>query len=164
MRLQKIDASFEARIFCRKEIDMEYNAIAKNVKVSPRKVRLVADSVRTLSVSRALTALLVSRKRGAVSLKKALDSAVSNAVNNNGAKKDDLKIKEINVTEGIRYKRYHFAGRGRTRPYVKRTSHINVVLEDGIMQQMPEVVLPNESAKTEADTKVKEDTKGGKKR
>ena len=120
---------------------MEYNATAKNIKVSPRKVRLVADSVRDLSIAKALTALMVSRKRGAVSLKKALQSAVANAVNNNNAKKDDLKIKEINVTEGIRYKRYHFAGRGRTRPYMKRTSHINVILEDSITREMPKVMV-----------------------
>ena len=66
---------------------MEYNATAKNIKVSPRKVRLVADSVSDLSIAKALTALMVSRKRGAVSLKKALQSAVANAVNNNSAKK-----------------------------------------------------------------------------
>lgn len=120
---------------------MEYNASAKNIKVSPRKVRLVADSVRDLSIAQALTALMVSRKRGAISLKKALQSAVANAVNNNNAKKDDLKIKEINVTEGIRYKRYHFAGQGRTRPYMKRTSHINVILEDSITREMPKVMV-----------------------
>lgn len=121
---------------------MEYNAIAKNVKVSPRKVRLVADSVRSLSIPKAVTALMVSRKRGAVSLKKALDSAVANAVNNNSAKKDDLKIKTINVTEGITYKRFHYAGRGRTRPYTKRTSHINVILEDNVKMEMPQIAMP----------------------
>lgn len=120
---------------------MEYQAIAKNIKVSPRKVRLVADQIRDLSVSGALTTLMVSRKRGAVSLKKALESAMANAVNNNNAKKDDLKIKTISVTEGIRYKRYHFAGRGRTRPYVKRTSHINVVLMDGVERTLPAIKL-----------------------
>lgn len=125
---------------------MEYTATAKNIKVSPRKVRLVADSIRELSVARALTALMVSRKRGAVSLKKALDSAVANAVNNNSAKKDDLKIKTINVTEGLRYKRFHFAGRGRTRPYMKRTSHINVILEDSIVREMPKLNLETKPA------------------
>lgn len=141
--------------------------MSKNVKVSPRKVRLVADSIRDLNVSSALTALMVSRKRGAVSLKKALESAIANAVNNNSAKKDSLKIKTINVTEGLRYKRYHFAGRGRTRPYVKRTSHINVVLEDGVVIDMPKVALPQPETKEEvksksAVTKVAAD-KGGKK-
>lgn len=121
---------------------MQYNALAKNVKVSPRKVRLVADSVRDLSIAAALTQLMVSRKRGAVSLKKALESAMANAVNNNSAKKDDLKIKTINITEGIKYKRFHYAGRGRTRPYMKRTSHINVILEDNVAMDMPKMVIP----------------------
>ena len=136
---------------------MEYIATAKNIKVSPRKVRLVADSVRDLSIAKAITALMVSRKRGAVSLKKALQSAIANAVNNNNAKKDDLKIKTINVTEGIRYKRYHFAGRGRTRPYMKRTSHINVVLEDAIVQEMPKVMVnaPIKEAEIVTEKKVK---------
>lgn len=136
---------------------MEYYAITKNVKVSPRKVRLVADSVRDLPVAKAITALMVSRKRGAVSLKKTLESAIANATNNNSAKKDDLKIKTINVTEGIRYKRYHFAGRGRTRPYMKRTSHINIILEDGIVREIPQVALPP----AKPVSKVKETTKKG---
>lgn len=140
--------------------------MSKNIKVSPRKVRLVADSVRALSVARALTALVVSRKRGAVSLKKVLDSAVANAVNNNSAKKDDLKIKEINVTEGIRYKRYHFAGRGRTRPYMKRTSHINIVLEDSVVREMPKVALPAEPVieEVKGEKSMKENKKGGAKK
>lgn len=146
---------------------MEYNAIAKNVKVSPRKVRLVADSIRDLSIPSALTALMVSKKRGSVSLKKVLESAIANAVNNKSAKKDGLKIKTINVTEGIMYKRYHFAGRGRTRPYTKRTSHINIVLEDNMSVEMPKVVMPEikkeeTKEKKSAGAKVLSD-KGGKK-
>jgi large subunit ribosomal protein L22 len=139
---------------------MEYFATAKNIKVSPRKVRLVADSIRKLSISQATTALLVSRKRGAVSLKKTLDSAVANAVNNKSAKKDELKIKTINVTEGIAYKRYHYAGQGRTRPYVKKTSHINVVLEDNVKIEMPEIITPAMAPEVKP---VKEVKKGAKK-
>jgi large subunit ribosomal protein L22 len=139
---------------------MEYFATAKNIKVSPRKVRLVADSIRKLSISQATTALLVSRKRGAVSLKKTLDSAVANAVNNKSAKKDELKIKTINVTEGIAYKRYHYAGRGRTSPYVKKTSHINVVLEDNVKIEMPEIIT---TAMAPEVKPVKEVKKGAKK-
>lgn len=142
---------------------MQYTATAKNVKVSPRKVRLVADSIRDLSISSALTALMVSKKRGSVSLKKALESAVANAVNNKSAKKDGLKIKTINITEGIMYKRYHFAGRGRTRPYTKRSSHINIILEDNTVMDIPQVVMPeikDESKKAEVKTSKE---KGGKK-
>ena len=139
---------------------MQYNALAKNVKVSPRKVRLVADSIRDLTVAKALTQLMVSRKRGAVSLKKALESAMANAVNNSNAKKDDLKIKTINITEGIKYKRYHFAGRGRTRPYMKRTSHINVILEDNVKIGIPKIAMPEGPKVVEG--KIEEKKKGAK--
>lgn len=61
--------------------------LLKTWKVSPRKVRLVADSIRDLTVAKALTQLIVCRKRGAVSLKKALESAMANAVNNSNAEK-----------------------------------------------------------------------------
>lgn len=137
---------------------MEYRAIAKNVKVSPRKVRLVSDSIRDLTVAKAITQLVVSPKRAALPIKKTIESAMANAVNNNNAKKDDLVIKTINITEGITYKRYHFAGRGRTRPYTKRTSHINIILEDKAVQQAP--VL----AKSESKTEDKTIGKGGSKK
>jgi len=129
---------------------MEYRAIAKNVKISPRKVRLVADSVRKLSVPAALTQLVVLHQRAALPIKKTLESAIANATNNESANKDNLKIKEINITEGIAYKRYHFAGRGRMRPYVKKTSHIRITLEDTVVAAKPVVtpeVIKNENEK-----------------
>lgn len=107
---------------------MEYKAVAQNIKVTPRKARLVADAVRGLSVANALSQLNVLHKRAAVPLKKVLDSAVANAVHNGKEGKGDLVIKEIMVNEGISYKRYHFAARGRIRPYKKRTSNIRVVV------------------------------------
>lgn len=133
---------------------MEYRAVAKNVKISPRKVRLVADSVRKLSVPAALTQLVVLRQRAALPIKKTLESAIANATNNESANKDNLKIKEINITEGIVYKRYHFAGRGRMRPYVKKTSHIRITLEDTVVAAKP-VVTP-EVIKNENEKKTKE--------
>ncbi len=129
---------------------MEYRAVAKNVKISPRKVRLVADSVRKLSVPAALTQLVVLRQRAALPIKKTLESAIANATNNESANKGNLKIKEINITEGIAYKRYHFAGRGRMRPYVKKTSHIRITLEDTVVAAKPVVtpeVIKNENEK-----------------
>jgi len=140
---------------------MEYRAVAKNIKISPRKVRLVADGIRDLTVAKAITQLMVSPKRGAQPIKKTLESAIANAVNNNNAKKDSLVIKAINVTEGIAYKRYHFAGRGRTRPYTKKTSHINIILEDNISIEMPkidEAKAPKVAAK-KTETVKKEEAK-----
>lgn len=140
---------------------MEYRAVAKNIKISPRKVRLVADSVRKLSLPAALTQLVVLRQRAAIPLKKTIESAIANAANNDNAQKDNLKIKSINITEGITYKRYHFAGRGRMRPYVKRTSHIHITLEDSKIVAKSVVtpdVIKNENIKT---TRAKNE-KGGK--
>lgn len=104
--------------------------IAKNVKISPRKIRLVSDAVRDLSLVDMLSELAVLEKRAATPLRKALESAVSNANHVSKLKKEDLEVTLINITEGIKYKRFRYAGRGRTRPYVKRTSHINIILED----------------------------------
>lgn len=140
---------------------MDYRARAKNVKVSPRKVRLVADQIRELTIAKALIQLTVSPKRGAVSLKKALASAVANAVNNNNANKDGLKIKSINITEGIKYKRYRYAGRGRTRPYVKRTSHIDVILEDGVVKPMSKVMADAEQKVELVEGEVVNEVKKG---
>lgn len=106
----------------------DYIAEARNVHISPRKVRLVADYVSDMSLTQALLNLALLKKRAAIPLKKAIESAVANAVNNFKIEKDSLKIKEILVNEGIRYKRFHFASRGRTRPYIRRASHIRVVL------------------------------------
>lgn len=107
---------------------MEYKAVGENIKVAPRKARLVADSVRGLSVAHALSQLSLLRKRAAVPLKKVLDSAVANAVHNGKEGKGDLVIKEIMINEGVSYKRYHYAARGRIRPYKKRTSNIRIIV------------------------------------
>lgn len=109
---------------------MEYRAVAKFIKISPRKVRLVADAVKSLPIEDAKTSLEGLSNRASGPLLKALNSAVANAVNNGSENKGDLSIKEINITEGVRYKRYHYAGRGRVRPYVRRTSHIYVTVAD----------------------------------
>ena len=135
---------------------MEYKAIAKNVKISPRKVRLVADAIKSLTPDVALTKLAVVAKRGAGPIEKVIKSAIANAVNNAKATKENLVIKELYVTEGVTYKRFHFAARGRVHPYKKRTSHITVILEDKAVKE-----LPAPKVKTETDIEVVK--KGGKK-
>ena len=109
---------------------MEIIAKSKSVRVAPRKVRLVADSIRNLSAEDALKTLSVINKRGAYVLGKTLKSAIANAVNNANAKKEALFIKSINVTEGISFKRFHPSTRGRVHPYKKRGSNITIVLEE----------------------------------
>ena len=100
----------------------------KNYRQSPRKVRLVANLVRGKSILRALTALSFLEKKSALPIKKLLESAVSNA-ENQGAKKEDLVISDIQVDEGISFTRYRPRARGRAAPIQRRSSHINVKLD-----------------------------------
>ncbi len=109
---------------------MEIRAESKSVRISPRKVRLVADTVRNLSVSQALNMLTVTQKRASVAIEKTIKSAVANAVHNAKVKADGLIIKSIEVFEGSSLKRFHASTRGRTHPYKKRSSHIKIVLTD----------------------------------
>ena len=131
---------------------MEYIAIAKNIKMSPRKVRLIADGVKKKNLAVALQSLMVMNKRAADPIKKAIDSAVANATNNFSAKKEDLSIRDIIIGEGVSMKRFHFAGRGRTRPYKRRTSQIRVILADS--------KLKTENLKLKTEDKVQKEKKG----
>lgn len=142
---------------------MEYIAIAKNIKTSPRKMRLVVDGVKNKKLEAALASLIVLNKRASGPLAKAINSAVSNATNNFAADKRDLVIRDIIVTDGPKMKRFHFAGRGRTRPYVRRQSHVRVILADSRVagQKAPVVATAapepkvTETKVVEADLKVK---------
>ena len=104
--------------------------VAKSqVRVAPRKVRLVADAIRSMGMEQALNSLTVIKNRGSVVLEKTLKSAVANAINNNKLKRESLKIKSILVTEAPSYKRFHPSTRGRVHPYKRRGSHVTIVLE-----------------------------------
>ena len=113
-----------------------------SVRISTRKVRLAADSVRKLSLEEALRSLSVLKKRGAVPVEKTLKSAIANAVNNNNLKQESLMIKSIEVFEMPSYKRFHPSTRGRVHPYKRRGSHVKIVLtdnKDGTGTVKPEV-------------------------
>ncbi len=108
---------------------MPVQAIAKSVRISPRKVSVVASLVRGRTVSDALTILAHTPRRAATPVAKTIKSAQANADHNHGYKPDTLRIVEISVTPGIRYKRFRPVSRGMAHPYQKRTSHIRVVVE-----------------------------------
>ena len=106
---------------------MEAKAIAKYVRMSPRKVRRVADLIRGKNVVEALNVLHFTRKAASEPLEKTLRSAVSNILNLDGSSKvdpDELYIKEIRVDEGITLKRFRAAAMGRAVKIRKPTSHI----------------------------------------
>lgn len=107
---------------------MEIVAKSKSVRVSPRKVRLIADAVKKMSINDAVRNLEVIKKRGAYPLLKSLKSAVANAINNTKLSEEKLFIKAIDIVEGPSFKRFHASTRGRIHPYKKRSSHIRVVL------------------------------------
>lgn len=102
----------------------------KYFRLSPRKVRLVVDLIRGLSVSRAMEQLEFSKKRSSDTLLKLLNSAVANAKNNFKLEKENLFISEITVDKGPTLKRWLPRARGRATPINKRSSHISVTLSD----------------------------------
>lgn len=108
---------------------MAVQAIAKGVRMSPRKVSVVAKLVKGRSVEDALTILAHTPRRAATPVVKAIKSAKANADNNHGYKADTLRIIEISVTPGVRYKRFRPVSRGMAHPYQLRTSHIKVVVD-----------------------------------
>lgn len=109
---------------------MEARAIAKNVKIAPRKARLVIDLVRGKKVSEADNILRNLNKEAARLIHKVLVSATANAENNLGLKKEDLIVKEAYINEGLVMKRMKFGSRGHVDPIKKRTSHITIVVSD----------------------------------
>ena len=109
---------------------MEAVAIAKGVRIAPRKARLVIDLIRGKSVEEADKILANINKEAARMSRKVLVSAVANAENNMGLKKESLFVKEAIVNEGQTMKRMKFGSRGHVDPIKKRTSHIKIVVSE----------------------------------
>ena len=101
-------------------------AYAKGVDQAPRKVALVASLVRGRSVADAIVILNHTPKRAAVAVRKAIESAQANAVNNHGFDGKTLVISTLSVTVGTRIKRFKPASRGRALPFQKKSSNILV--------------------------------------
>ena len=126
---------------------MAVKAIAKGVRISPRKVGVVAALVRGRTVADAGVILEHVPRRGpALAVKKAVQSAAANADHNHNLKPGTLTITEISVSPGPRLKRYRPAAHGRALPFMRRTSHIRVVV-DG------EIRAPKKPAKIEKEAK-----------
>lgn len=109
---------------------METTARLRYARLSPQKVRLVADQIRGLPVDRAMNQLGFSNKKAATIIKKVLDSAIANAEHNEGADIDELRVSSVCVDEGSTYKRLRARARGRANRILKRTSHITLTLSD----------------------------------
>ena len=107
---------------------MEAKAIAKMLRVSPIKARLVVDLVRGKKATEALVILSNMNNKSARLTKKVLDSAIANAVNNNGAKIEELFVSEARVDAGPVMKRHMFDSRSHIGHNDKRTSHIVITV------------------------------------
>lgn len=109
---------------------MEVSAIARRIRISPQKVRLVADQIRGKDVASALDLLAYSTKAAATPVRKALESAIANAEHNSGADVDELRVARIFVDEGMTLKRIKPRAKGRADRIFKRTCHITVAVSD----------------------------------
>lgn len=104
--------------------------MAKHMRISPRKVRLIMDQVRGRKVEEALNRLSFAPQRGAFVLKKLINSAVANAEQNLNMDVDKLYIKRIFADEGPTLKRFRARAMGRATRIRKRTSHLTVILDE----------------------------------
>ena len=109
---------------------MEVQAVAKFVKRTPRKARLVADSVKGLRVGDALAYLEFSPKHAAIDVAKVIKSAAANAEHNFNLNREELVVKQLLIDDGPTMKRLRFRSRGMASQFFKRTCHITAVVED----------------------------------
>jgi large subunit ribosomal protein L22 len=123
-------------------------AYAKNVDLAPRKVGLVASLIRGRSVADAIVILSHTPKRAARPLRKVIESAQANAVNNHGFDGKTLVLTTLSVTTGTRLKRFNPASRGRALPYVKKSSNILVEVS-GDLKPKKAAAKPAEETKEE---------------
>lgn len=108
----------------------EVRAMARTLRVSPRKLNLVAEQIRGLPVSRALIELEFSRRRIAGDVRKVLQSAIANAENTHGLDVDRLVVARASVGPGLKARRLRPAGRGRVHPYRKEFSNLEIVVRE----------------------------------
>jgi large subunit ribosomal protein L22 len=105
-------------------------AITRNIRVSPRKLNLVAGSIRNLPVSRAIADLTFSKRRIAKAVKTTLESAIANAENNHQLDVDKLYVQIAEVGRGVVMRRFHARGRGRSATVEKWFSHLKIVVQE----------------------------------
>jgi large subunit ribosomal protein L22 len=110
--------------------DNEAKAIGTNIRVSPRKLNLVAQSIRGKRAEVALNELTFSQKRVAGQVKKVLQSAIANAENNHDLDVDDLFVKEASVGKNMVLKRFHARARGRGARIEKPFAQVTIIVEE----------------------------------
>ena len=110
--------------------DIEIRAVAKNVRMTPRKVRLVGAAVKGKRVTEAMALLRFMPQRASTVLLKAVKSAAANAENNFDLDPNDLIVANVYADPGASLRRYRAKARGRVGPLRKRSSHVTVVVRE----------------------------------
>jgi large subunit ribosomal protein L22 len=113
--------------------ETEAQAVTKNIRVSPRKLNLVAGLIRGRTAQDAVATLTFSKRRIAITVKKTLESAIANAENNHSLDVDRLVVKTAEVGRAVVMKRFHARGRGRSATVEKWFSHLRIV----VVEQAP---------------------------
>ena len=114
--------------------DSEAQAIVSNLRVSPRKLNLVAAMIRDLPAQRAVATLTFSKRRIAQQVRKALESAIANAENNHQLDVDRLVVSRAEVGRSVVMRRFHARGRGRAARVEKWFSHLKIVVAEQSVQ------------------------------
>ena len=115
--------------------DNEAQAIVSNLRVSPRKLNLVAGMIRNLPAQQAVATLTFSKRRIAQQVRKALESAIANAENNHQLDVDRLFVSEASVGKGIVMKRFHTRARGRSAGIEKPFSQLTIVVRERAQEE-----------------------------
>ncbi len=110
--------------------DTEAQAVTRNIRVSPRKLNLVAGLIRGRSAQDAVATLTFSKRRIAQTVKKTLESAIANAENNHQLDVDQLVVSRAEVGRAVVMKRFHARGRGRAARVEKWFSHLTIVVAE----------------------------------
>jgi large subunit ribosomal protein L22 len=122
--------------------ETEAQAILRNIRVSPRKLNLVAQLIRGRTAQDAVATLTFSKRRIAQTVKKTLESAIANAENNHQLDVDRLVVARAEVGRSIVMKRFHARGRGRASRVEKWFSHLKIV----VAEQVVEAPAPQQEA------------------
>ena len=135
----------------RRIAETEAQCILSNLRVSPRKLNLVAGLIRNEPASKAVATLTFSKRRIAHSVRKALESAIANAENNHQLDVDQLVVSRVEVGRSVVMRRFHARGRGRAARIEKWFSHMKIVVAEREVQ--PEPVAEKEATPKAASTK-----------
>ena len=126
--------------------DNEAQAIVSNIRVSPRKLNLVAAQIRNMPAGRAVAELTFSKRRIAQQVKKALQSAIANAENNHQLDVDRLVVSRAEVGRSMVMRRFHARGRGRSARIEKWFSHLKIVVAERAQEEAASAVPAPEAA------------------